>query len=306
MHREIEKYLAHLVPLLLQRGIDISDKREISYGLQLRLSRNADKSVLNLYYSEKKGLSTVVGGSSTSDLKAELEALLLGERNPYTGPGLHSWNSWIGSDECGKGDYFGPLIGSAFYCSKDQVPKLKEIGVEDSKKLNEKQIYQVAKELYLNFPGQANSVVIKPRRYNELIADFKQRGRNLNDLLAWLHFKVISGILDERPNTEGVIIDQFSKAQKARSLIIPKYPDVNVVERTAAERDIAVAAASILSRYQFLEHMKKMNSRFDMNFPLGANKRVIDSARSFIQKHGKDKFDEVAKLHFKTTQQLGL
>lgn len=306
MHREIEKYLAHIVPLLLQRGIEITDKREIAYGVQLRLSRGADKSVLNLYYSEKKGLSKVIGGSASSELKAELEAMLLGERNPYSGPGLHSWNSWIGSDECGKGDYFGPLIGSAFYCTSDQVPMLKEIGVDDSKKLNEKMIYHVAKELYLNFPGQANSVIISPRRYNELIADFKQTGRNLNDLLAWLHFRVISGILDEKPNTEGVIIDQFSKGKKARAMIVPKYPDVNVVERTAAERDIAVAAASILSRYQFLEHMEKMNRSWGMNFPLGANRRVITSARKFAEKHGKEKLEEVVKLHFKTTQQLGL
>lgn len=306
MSKEIEKYLTHLVPLLLSRGIEILEKKEIAYGVQLRLARAEDAVPLNLYYSEKRGLSKVLGGSDASALKAELQGMILGEHTPYTAPGLHSWNSWIGSDECGKGDYFGPLIGTAFYCTKEQVPQLKEIGVEDSKKLNEKLIRHIAKELYLGFPGQTNTIIIKPARYNELISDFKRTGRNLNDLLAWLHYKAISGILEAKPETEGVLIDQFSKAQKARAMIIPKYPRLNVVERTAAERDIAVAAASILARYQFLEHMDKMDKSYGMSFPYGANRQVIDAARLFAEKHGKNRLGEVVKLHFKTTEKLGL
>ncbi|MDD3534956.1 MAG: ribonuclease HIII [Candidatus Cloacimonetes bacterium] len=303
MHPEIENYLSHLYPLLAQRGIEILWHKEIAYGIQLKLSRDIDSANLNIYYG-KKGLSTLVGGSKDSALKQEIGRLVGNIHSEPASPALHHWHYWIGSDECGKGDYFGPLVLSAFYLKQEQVPELRQLGTVDSKRLNDTKLKTIAESIYRSFPGQCQALIISPRRYNELISDFKRQNLNLNDLLAWAHSKVISELIAKSQPLEGVIIDQFSKAQKARARLIAKYPRLNIIERTAAERDPAVAAASILARYQFLIAKKNMEKSFGFNFPLGAGANVKKAAQTFVTEQGMNKLGEVAKLHFKTTLAL--
>lgn len=304
MSKEIQLYLSHLIPLLEQRGLQITSQKEIPYGAQIKLQRQDQKASINLYYSEKRGLSKVIGAPDGSELKPELELLLLGETEEITQPGMHLWHAWIGSDECGKGDYFGPLVVSAFYCTRAQVPSLTKLGVQDSKKLNDHRILQIAKAIYLNFPGQAASLILNPPKYNELISRFKQQNQNLNDLLAWGHETAISELMEKELPAEGILVDQFSKAQKAKLRLSRKYPHAKIIERTGAERDLAVAAASILSRYQFLEAMAKLNHRYQMTFPLGASPPVIKAGQLFVEKYGSARLAEVAKVHFKTSQSV--
>ncbi len=304
MPKEIELYLSHLIPLLEQRGISIYQQKDIDYGRQLKLQRQDQKATLNLYFSEKRGISKVIGAPQNSELKAELELILFAETPEITQPGLHLWHSWIGSDECGKGDYFGPLIVTAFYCKREQISTLRKIGVQDSKKLNDKRIAQIARQIYTNFPTQMATLILKAHKYNELIDKFKDQNLNLNDLLAWTHDKVITELLHKDFSCEGVLIDQFSKAQKAKARLLSKFPDLQIIERSAAERDVAVAAASILSRYQFLEARAQLDKKYQMQFPLGAGTAVVKAGQLFIDKYGFNRLAEVAKVHFKTTIKL--
>ena len=304
MHKEISAYLSHLYPLLAVRGIEIQQQKEIAYGVQLQVVRNANKATINIYFSEKRGLSKVIGAPKESNLKPELEQLLLGEVVHENSHDMHLWHSWIGSDECGKGDYFGPLIISAFYCTREQLPLLTKLGVCDSKNLKSKQIVEIAKKLYTSFPGQFSALILKPEKYNELISSFNQQNLNLNDLMAWGHERMISDLLIRYPNAEGILVDQFSRSQKVKARLLLKNNKLNVIERPGAERDIAVAAASILSRYQFLEARQAMDRKYQMVLPLGASSAVNKAAREFIGKYGRERLGEIAKLHFKTTDKL--
>lgn len=301
MHKEIESYLSHLLPLLADKGIELVSQQEIAYGIQLRLCRGTDKVNINLYYSEKKGLSRVLSAPRDSALKLELQNLLLGDVPNEPFAGFHNWHRWIGSDECGKGDYFGPLVGSAFYLEADQAPGLKALGVQDSKHLNDIRIGQIAKNIYLKYPNQASCIVLKPARYNELIADFKRQGLNLNDLLAWVHEKVILELYAKKKQTEGVVVDQFTKTQKVKHRLHGRQPGLAVAEHTSGERDLAVAVASILARYQFLEAMKIQSRKYKFEFPKGAGPAVIKAGKEFVKLHPQALLPEVAKIHFKTS-----
>ncbi|MDD2543590.1 MAG: ribonuclease HIII [Candidatus Cloacimonetes bacterium] len=301
MHKEIESFLNHLLPLLAMRGIEILSQQEISYGWQLKVSRANDAANINIYFSSKRGLSNVVGGSPASLLKQELQSLLLGEMPASDGLAMHTWHSWIGSDECGKGDYFGPLVVSAFFLRREQETQLLKLGVCDSKRLRDDQTRRIAKSIYQSFPGQMNCLVMKNPKYNQLMASFQEQNLNLNDLLAWSHTKVISELRAGIKDCEGILVDQFSKAQKVKARLTAKDKNLNVVERTGAERDPAVAAASILARYQFLELHKSMDLHYKMTFPLGAGPGVIEAAKQFVKLYGKDQLGTVVKLHFKTT-----
>ncbi len=112
----------------------------------------------------------------------------------------------MGTDESGKGDYFGPLVAAGVFVPDGQEDVLRELGVKDSKRLSANRVRQLAEMIK---DGYTHSVVaIGPEKYNELYAKL----RNLNRLLAWAHSRVIENILEQIPCTQ-VITDQFGDRQ---------------------------------------------------------------------------------------------
>jgi ribonuclease HIII len=301
MDKHIEEYLSHFLPELAGRGIQVSSQREITYGLQLRLSRDGEAATLNLYYSEKKGVTKVIGNSGNG-LHKELSKLICIPEEAH--PGFHSWQRWIGSDECGKGDYFGALVVAAFALDAEMAADLRSLGVADSKRLRDPQVKAIALQLYGKYNQRISCIVIKPAKYNEIIADMQSREQNLNDLLAWQHGTAILELLNRVPNVQGVLADQFSPRKLVKQYLISKEVTVPVEERHKAEADVAVAAASIIARYQFLQNRDSMERHYGMKFPLGSGKNVLPPAKAFADRHGWARLAEVAKLHFVTSRQV--
>ena len=302
MEKKLEEYLANFLPELAKRGIRIIDQRDINYGIQLTLNKEGQQSILNIYYSEKNGLSKVIGGKENA-LKAELKELI--KEKTESANRFHSWKSWIGSDECGKGDYFGALVVAAFAMDNDMLPDLLDWGVRDSKSLTRSQINDIAQKLYSNYPSRISCIMLKPIKYNEIIAEMQTQGKNLNDLLAWQHSTAILSLLDKIPHIQGILVDQFSRRQKVTRYLKKREITIPIEEKPKAEADPAVASASIIARYQFLQHRETMNNYYGMKFPLGSGKNVVEAAKIFADKYGWNRLAEVAKLHFITSRSVG-
>jgi ribonuclease HIII len=147
-------------------------------------------------------------------------------------------------------------------------------------------------------------LILKPLKYNDLISSFNKKNQNLTDLLAWAHESTITELIAKRTSAEGVLVDQFTKNQKVKARLHARKVRQEVLERTGAERDVAVAAASILARYQFLMARESMNRFYKMTLPLGASKEVDKAAKAFVSQYGIGRLGEVAKLHFKNTERL--
>lgn len=302
MDKHIETCLSQLLPELARRGINIYSQREIDYGLQLRLERDSQTATLNIYYSLKKGVSKVLTRAD-KQLKTELEELLGGKAEAPVGD-FHTWERWIGSDECGKGDYFGSLVVAAFALDADMVQDIRSLGVLDSKKLTDAQVKAIAHDLYERYNERIACIVIKPLRYNEIMADMQSRKENLNDLLAWQHGTAILELLRKVPLVQGVLVDQFSVHKKVSQYLKTKEISITVEERPRAESDPAVAAASVIARYQFLQSRQAMDRHYRMKFPLGSGKNVLQPAKAFADRYGWDRLAEVAKLHFITSRDV--
>ncbi len=302
------EYMANLIPELGRMGVRVSDSRKISFGVQLRLQRHDTEVVLNIYHSEKKGLSAVIGGDVKSVLGQEVikkTAELKGKKEDIA---LHHWHNWIGSDECGKGDYFGALVGCAVAVDETMKPHLTGMGVMDSKLLTDRQIMAVARDLYRRYSDRINCLVLKPLKYNEIYTAMWHQGKNLNDLLTWLHYTLIRGLVVRSmgenpvlPKPDGILVDQFSSLCKVQKLCQRKDLGIPVVERHHAESDLAVAAASIIARYQFLQTHQEMCKYYQIEFPKGASKLVAKTLRQFVENYSAKRLNEVVKLHFKTT-----
>lgn len=203
----------------------------------------------------------------------------------------------IGTDESGKGDFFGPLVVAGFFLPEGQEGVLRELGVRDSKKLSDGRVLEIARSLRQGY--KSSVVAIGPERYNALYRNL----RNLNRLLAWGHARVIENLLAE-VNCALAITDQFGDQRFVREALLKKGKNINLIQKTKAEDDLAVAAASILARAHFLYKLKDLSEEFGLELPKGASSLVEEAGLKLVKKHGPEILEKVAKTHFKTTEKI--
>jgi len=205
----------------------------------------------------------------------------------------------IGTDEVGKGDYFGPLVVAGALVDPATEKKLETLGVRDSKKLSVKRVAELAPLIKMMLgDGRSEVLRIDPRRYNGLYGEMG----NLNRLLAWAHSRVIENLLGKNPDCAMAVVDEFS-ASSLSAALMEKGRSIHVLQSTRGERDIAVAAASVLARYAFLARMDSMGHEFGAEFPRGAS-AVEEFAKRFVSEYGAEALGKVAKLHFATTKKV--
>ncbi|MEB3287219.1 MAG: ribonuclease HIII [Vampirovibrionales bacterium] len=245
----------------------------------------------------RTGFSKAVSTSSAEMPKAVKSASTRGL--------LDITGDYIGTDESGKGDYFGPLVIAGVCVTDKTVPVLLQLGVMDSKKLTDKLIGGLALKIIETVGESAVSIVeIGPKKYNALYETMKARGKNLNHMLAWGHATVIENLLGTCPDCTQAIADQFGNEMYIKSQLKEKGKGITLYQTPRAEANVGVAAASILARHRFVNRMRQLSDRFGVNLPKGASGQVKAQARVFVSKHGKANLGEVAKLHFKTTLEL--
>lgn len=217
----------------------------------------------------------------------------------YAEKPVHDETARIGIDESGKGDFFGPLCVAGVYASGSAITALADIGVKDSKAMNDSAILRVAVEIRRNY--QHHVLRINPLKYNELYSKFQ----NLNRLLAWAHATTIESLV-EKTKCRNVIVDQFANEEVVKTALKRKSLEVNLTQRHRAEEDLVVAAASILAREAFLMGLKQLGEQFSITLPKGASKQTIEAANKFVAMHGREQLGHVGKLHFKTLDSIRL
>tara|TARA_B100001123_G_scaffold52580_1_gene55101 strand:- start:1724 stop:2632 length:909 start_codon:yes stop_codon:yes gene_type:complete len=203
----------------------------------------------------------------------------------------------IGSDESGKGDYFGPLVTVAAFVDNETESQLREIGVQDSKALSDKAIKTMASQIKSLVTWE--TVTVSPEEYNELYAEMK----NLNKLLGRCHARALEGVLNLK-DCKLAIVDQFGDEKFVRDELMSKGRKINLIQVPRAESDMAVASASIIARDEFIASIERLSREIDIDLPKGASSKVIDNGTEIAMKHGFDKLGYVAKLHFRTTSQI--
>lgn len=204
----------------------------------------------------------------------------------------------IGSDEAGKGDYFGPLVVAAVHARPADAEALRKLGVTDSKTIADARIHTLAGQLEQLLDHEI--VSLDPPAYNSAYAEVA----NLNRLLAQLHARALAPLI-ERHGGVAVLVDQFARPEvlerELRDVVSP-LPDVR--QRTKAEAHPVVAAASIIARAAFLEGLKRCEESCGTDLHKGAGSPVDDAARRVVGIGGRPLLEKVAKMHFKNTFKL--
>ncbi|MDX2065962.1 MAG: ribonuclease HIII [Fimbriimonadaceae bacterium] len=201
----------------------------------------------------------------------------------------------IGVDESGKGDYFGPLVVAA--CYVDDAISERLGGVMDSKKLTDAAALRLADIIAEHCPHHV--IVWNPAEYNAKYEAI----RNLNHLLADGHAAVIDAVMAEAA-AELIISDEFARGGAiVKKRLGPQARAAQFVSRVRAEADLAVAAASVLARAGFLRALAELSETYGTTLPKGATV-VRPVGEALVRKHGRDVLRQVAKLHFRTTEQI--
>jgi ribonuclease HIII len=258
-----------------------------------------DPLTVNLYESGK-----ITFGGNDQILQREVEWFLskLGAKANKSAPGMgFDGKMRIGTDESGKGDFFGPLVVAGVLVTPETEKGLQKIGAKDSKKVgSDKRIAEIAGDIRSTVGLHSYDVVtIGPAKYNEL----HEKMENVNRILGWAHARVIENLLKENAGCRLAIADQFGDPDYIGRSLLERGTRIELIQVHKGERDIAVASASILARETFLRSMAKMSGEFGMGFPRGANE-VIEAAREFSDRYGKEKLNAVAKMHFSTSNKL--
>ena len=208
----------------------------------------------------------------------------------------------FGVDESGKGDFFGPLCIAGVYVNESVINAWKDKGIRDSKNISsDKKIHELA-ELIRKTPGcVVDTVTVGNEAYNRLYV----RMKSVNTLLAWGHARVIENLMGKRyqmnPAPVRAISDQFAASKTViEKALMTEGRAIELVQRHKAEEDLAVAAASILARDEFVKGIAKLEHQFQMKFPKGASAAVDAAAKQFVETRGAEELAKVSKLHFRT------
>jgi ribonuclease HIII len=251
----------------------------------------------------KSGKFVIQGKGTTDFIQFYLEPVLLGEvklgYEEVLDPTL--LEPRIGVDESGKGDFFGPLVVAGVFVSAEAIPALQELGVKDSKAVSsDKRIFELAKGIRGTRGCLFNVIPIGNEAYNRLHAKMG----NVNSLLGWGHARVIENLLARVPECKKAISDQFGNKRIIEKALMERGKKIELVQRHKAESDVAVAAASILARDEFVRRLIAMGRAAGVTLPKGASAAVLAAGVEYVKKHGREALGKVAKLHFRTSQKV--
>lgn len=307
IEKAIQKY-DNLRHLLSSNAFIISDYKEINYGLQFSIHKSEWSGIVRIYQNKKGKVKTDFSQLDESDNSRFIKSFVDDDAAfPTHEVKLSIPNNLklpvIGSDESGKGDYFGSLVSACVYVDEKIANQLGTIGVKDSKTLSDARILGIAKEIKQICQDQFVIIEISPERYNQLYFQLEAQKKSLNDLLAWAHAKAIEELLS-KVECNTAIIDQFADEKLVLEKLQEKGKKLTIIQVHRAESHIAVAAASILARERFVNKLEKLEKQYHRKLPKGASKEVVTVARQLVEKNGNEILGKIAKLHFKTTKEV--
>jgi ribonuclease HIII len=286
--------IAALRRSLDQRGFQFRDVPYAHFGA------TKDKLTVNAYQS---GKLLVQGRGAKDFVEFCLEPEVLGEAkvgyDEVHNPAM--FEPHLGIDESGKGDFFGPLVIAGAYVDRHLARELLKMGARDSKQIGSDKKAEDMAETIRKILGQRwNVVAIGPAKYNELYEKFG----NLNKLLAWGHARVIENLLGLVPDCPRALSDQFGNPRLIETALQKRGKAIVLQQRTKAESDVAVAAASILARAEFVRRLRELGKRAGHVLPKGASPQVKEAARAIVASQGELALRELAKAHFKTFNEV--
>jgi ribonuclease HIII len=293
------KQIEFLTQKLIKVGFSVSQPDKKLYNYEVIVNSNKEQAKLLVYFG-KKGIKNVIQANPESKLSLELNKIVFGEtffesehKNEI------KFLEYIGTDESGKGDFFGPLVVAAVYIDEKTTLELEEVGVKDSKLITDYNIKIIESKIKKIIGDKFEIVQINPEKYNKLYESFN----NLNKIMAWAHSKTIENLI-LKINCLNVISDKFGNERLIKDELKKKNINLNLYQTPKAERYTAVAAASILARAKVVDWFNIKSREVGFQIPKGGGSSVNISAKRVLNQFDDNYLMKMIKFHFKNSQNI--
>ena len=265
--------------------------------------------VITLYESGKvmfQGISADIDANMWKDLEShfnnrDIDSEIKAKENKEYDKTYYYYDA-IGRDEVGTGDYFGPIIVTATLVDKNTRKLLEDLKIMDSKKMTDDKIRRCAPILMDKLPYV--TFTLSNPKYN----DMANKGFNMNKVKAILHNRVLFELSNKGIPYHKIIVDQFTTPRSYFSYLKQENIQDKVTKITfltkGESKHLSVAAASVISRYLFLNEMDKLSEKYKINILKGASDKVDDVGREIVKKYGKEELYKIAKINFKNTEKI--
>ena len=265
--------------------------------------------VITLYESGKvmfQGISADIDANMWKDLESHFNNRNIDEelkaKEEKEDDKTYYYYDAIGSDEVGTGDYFGPIIVTATYVNKETRKLLEDLKIMDSKKMTDDKIRRCAPIIMKKIPYV--TFTLSNSKFNELT----NKGFNMNKIKAILHNRVLYELSNKNLPYQKIIVDEFTSPRSYFSYLKQENITDKVTKITfltkGESKHLSVAAASVISRYLFLENMDKLSQEYGVTILKGASDSVNEIAKKIVSKYGKNELYKIAKINFKNTEKI--
>lgn len=293
------KEIENLSKKIINLGFSVSKADKKLYNYEIIVNSNKEQAKVLVYFG-KKGIKKVIQANPESIIAKELNSLVFGQTLFESEKKTEiKFSEYIGTDESGKGDYFGPLVVAAVYINKKTTLELEEAGVKDSKLISDNNIKIIEYKIKEIIGDNFEIVQINPEKYNKLYESFN----NLNKIMGWAHSKTIENLL-QRIGCPNVISDKFGNEKLIKDELMKKNINVNLYQTPRAERYTAVAAASILARAKVVDWFNVKSREVGFNIPKGGGSLVNIAAKRVFNQFDDNYLMKMIKFHFKNSQSI--
>ena len=267
-----------------------------SQGEYVDFQANHNNIIITAYVSKKETRKVVFfGENALNEAKVWDPEVEIKEKKETVKEGWIYYGDQIGSDEVGVGDFLGPMIVVAAFVSENDIYKLIELGIHDSKKMTDKKILEVGPQIVKQF--HFSKLTLSNEKYNEML----DKGENLNSMKAKMHNRALLNMHKEYVDVLNIFVDQFVQEKTYYKYLNDANEEQvkDITFRTKGESYFpCVALASVIARYSYLKEMEKLSEKYKMDFPFGASKKVTAFAKEFLEKYGEEELYKVAKKNF--------
>ncbi len=259
------------------------------------MAKNNDIVITAFLTKKERKKVTFSGNNPIDEVKIWVPDYQKEEKESEVKKGWIYFDDQIGSDEVGVGDFLGPMIVVAAFASKEDVKRLKELGIQDSKKMTDSKILELGPALVKEF--KFSKLTLSNEKYNEML----DKGENLNSMKAKMHNRALLNMHKEYEDVLNIFVDQFVKEDTYYKYLNDANEEQvrGILFRTKGESYFpSVALASVIARYSYLKEMEKLSEHYKMVFPFGASKKVTEFAKKFLEQYGEQELYKVAKKNF--------
>jgi ribonuclease HIII len=285
--------------ILAKEGYSVTSPDKKLYNYEIIVNSKKEQIKFQVYFGNK-GIKKVLQGNKELKIYKELFDILFGKKLfEEDSKDEASIREYVGTDESGKGDYFGPLVVAAVYIDDKTKNELERIGVKDSKLISDNNIKILESKIKNIIEDNFEIIQINPEKYNYLYESF----RNLNKIMAWAHSKAIENIL-LKIKCSNVISDKFGNEKLIKDELKKKNIEINLYQTTKGERFTAVAAASILARAKVIDWFKIKSRDVGIDIPKGGGEVVTLAAKRVYEQFDDKYLMKMIKFHFKNSKSI--